>query len=224
VTTDGSGFDENYVLHELHSTDGVYQTGATTFLFRALTEDEALLLKQNPVVKSVVRNVSADPDPKIFPFTDKWSQDNFGPIYIPQAGKTVALDAQSLPFYKKIITEYEGHGLTVVGSEIRIDGKPATSYTFGQNYYWMMGDNRHNSEDSRYWGYVPENHIVGKPVFIWLSLDPHESGLKKIRWNRMFTTVGGDGEPVSYLKFFLIALAAYLVLDFYLKKKKKAKA
>jgi signal peptidase I len=119
-----------------------------------------------------------------------------------------------------LITEYEGHDLKVNGSEIRIDGKIATSYTFGQDYYWMMGDNRHNSEDSRYWGYVPANHVVGKPVFIWLSTNANGKGFNKIRWERMFTTVGGDGEPYSYFKFFLIALAAYFGITFFLDKRK----
>jgi signal peptidase I len=86
----------------------------------------------------------------------------------------------------------------------------------------MMGDKRHNSEDSRYWGYVPENHIVGKPVLIWLSLDSNETGFKKIRWERMFTTVSGEGQPYSYFKFFLIAVAAYFGITFYLDKKKQA--
>jgi signal peptidase I len=223
VTTDGSSFDQDYIIKELQSTDGVYQTTATTFIFRALTEEAAARLKQNPVVKNVERNISKTPEAEIFPKNNRWNMDNFGPIYIPQEGKTVALDAQSLPFYKRIITEYEHNTLNVTGNEIRINGKVATSYTFRQNYYWMMGDNRHNSEDSRYWGYVPEDHIVGKPVFIWFSLDPNASGLSKIRWDRVFTTVGGSGERVSYLKFFLIALVLYFGIDGYLKKKRAAK-
>lgn len=153
--------------------------------------------------------------------TTNWSLDNFGPIYIPQEGKTVALNLKSLPFYKKIITEYEGNTLQVNGDEIRVNGQVATTYTFRQDYYWMMGDNRHKSEDSRYWGFVPEDHIVGKPVFIWLSLDANKSGLDKIRWERMFTTVGGNGEPVSYFKFFVIALGLYFVAGFFVRKKKE---
>ncbi len=153
-----------------------------------------------------------------------WSIDNYGPIYIPEAGKTVALNRQTLPFYKKVITTYEGNDLKVNGDEILINDAPAKTYTFQHNYYYMMGDNRHKSEDSRYWGFVPENHIVGKPVFIWMSIDSEGSGLNKIRWNRMFTTVGGDGEPVSYLKFFLIALALYFVASFFVKKKKPAES
>ena len=127
----------------------------------------------------------------------------------------------TLPYYKRIITEYEGNDLKVNGDEIRVNGNISNAYTFKQNYYWMMGDNRHNSEDSRYWGYVPEDHIVGKPVFIWMSLDSHASGLAKIRWERMFTTVGGEGQPYSYFKFFLIALAVYFGITFYLNKKKE---
>ncbi|RZJ28847.1 MAG: signal peptidase I [Flavobacterium sp.] len=160
---------------------------------------------------------------QMFPRTTNWSLDNFGPIYIPQEGKTVALNSQTLPFYKRIISEYEHNKLETSGSQIMINGQPATSYTFKQNYYWMMGDNRHNSEDSRYWGFVPEDHIVGKPVFIWMSIDGINDGIKNwhIRWERLFTTVGGEGQPVSYFKFFLIALALYLSIDFYLKRKKK---
>jgi signal peptidase I len=92
------------------------------------------------------------------------------------------------------------------------------------DYYWMMGDNRHNSEDSRYWGYVPADHIVGKPVFIWMSLDqnvPWGKAIDKIRWNRLFTTVGGSGEPVSYFIYFVILLAGWFGFDFYRKRKKK---
>jgi signal peptidase I len=222
VTTNGNSFDPTYILKDLNITDGVYQTSANTFIFSALTEESAARLKNNPIVTSVVRNVSRDPEPSVFPqVSNGWNKDNYGPIYIPEAGKTIVLNTQTLPFYKRIITEYEGNDLKVNGNEIRINGKVANSYTFQQNYYWMMGDNRHNSEDSRYWGYVPENHIVGKPVFIWMSLDPNGSGLNKIRWERMFTTVGGDGKPYSYFKFFLIALAAYFGITFFLNKKKE---
>jgi signal peptidase I len=110
------------------------------------------------------------------------------------------------------------------GSKFIINGKPATTYTFKQNYYWMMGDNRHNSEDSRYWGYVPENHIVGKPVFIWMSWDTNGKGINKVRWNRVFTTVDGEGQPQSYFKYFLILLAIYFVGDFIWKKRRENKA
>ena len=222
VTTNGSGFDQTYILNDLHITDGVYQTGQNTFLFSALTEESASRLKNNPIVTNIVRNISHEAEPAVFPqIHNTWNKDNYGPIYIPQEGKTIALNLENLPFYRRIITEYEGNDLKVNGNEIRINGQVARNYTFKQDYYWMMGDNRHNSEDSRYWGYVPENHIVGKPVFIWMSLDSNGKGLGKIRWERLFTTVGGEGQPYSYLKFFLIALAAYFGITYFMNKKKE---
>ena len=155
--------------------------------------------------------------------TKDWNVDNLGPIYIPQAGKTVELNKETLPFYKKVISEYEGKDLKVNGNEIRIDGKVATSYTFEQDYYWMMGDNRHNSLDSRYWGFVPADHIVGKPIFIWMSIDGINDGVKNwsIRWDRLFTTVSGTGQPQSYFKYFLFTLAGYFAFDYFRNKKKK---
>jgi signal peptidase I len=223
VTTNGNPLDPTYLIKELQITDGIYQTGANTFLFSALTEASASRLQNNPVITSVVRNISKESEQAVFPqIANSWNKDNYGPVYIPEAGKTIELTAENIPFYKRIISEYEGNDLKVTGADIRINGKIAKSYTFKQDYYWMMGDNRHNSEDSRYWGYVPENHIVGKPVLIWLSLDSNESGLNKIRWERMFTTVGGEGQPYSYFKFFLIAVAAYFGITFYLDKKRQA--
>ncbi|MBF0695155.1 MAG: signal peptidase I [Flavobacterium sp.] len=222
VITNGTPLDPAYLLFELGITDGFRQVNATAYEFQAITEEAAERLRNNPVVTSVERYVMDTPDPRTFPYSKNWNIDNMGPIYIPKKDVTVDLNVETLPFYKRIIQEYEQNELIVNGNEIRINGQPTTKYTFKQNYYWMMGDNRHNSEDSRNWGYVPENHIVGKPVFIWLSLDPHKRGLDKIRWERMFTTVGGDGEPVSYFKFFLILLGAYFAIDFFIKRKKKA--
>jgi signal peptidase I len=196
-----------------------------TFYFKALTEESANRLRQNPMVKNVQRSISHEPEAAIFPFNTNWNVDNLGPIYIPQKGKTVAINTKSLPFYKTIISEYEKNDLQVNRDEIRINGQLATTYTFKQNYYWMMGDNRHNSEDSRYWGFVPENHIVGKPVFIWMSIDGINYGIKnwKIRWDRLFTTVSGDGQPQSYFKYFLLALIAYFGISYFINKRKENK-
>jgi signal peptidase I len=223
VTTDGNGFDQTYITKELNITDGVYQSTQNTFYFRALTEESANRLRLNPIVKSVIRNISHEAEAAIFPYNTKWNLDNLGPIYIPKKGVTVALNTESLPFYKTIIREYEKNDLKVTDDEIRINGQIATTYTFKQDYYWMMGDNRHNSLDARYFGYTPEDHIVGKPVFIWMSLDPNGKGLNKIRWDRVFTTVSGDGEPQSYFKYFLFALIAYFGISAFLRKRKENK-
>lgn len=114
----------------------------------------------------------------------KWNQDNFGPLYIPKKGATITLTPENIALYRTLITEYEGHKLDESQFPFRIDGKEATTYTFGMNYYWLMGDNRHNSLDSRFWGYVPEDHVVGKAWFIWMSYDKHG-----IRWKRLFRSV-----------------------------------
>jgi len=184
-----------------------------------ITLEKAERLRSAQGIDSVVRYISREKELKIFPQTKPdWNVDNMGPITIPQEGKTVQLNRETLPFYKLIIADYEHNDLKVTGDEIRINGQVATSYTFKQNYYWMMGDNRHNSLDSRYFGFVPEDHIVGKPVFIWMSYDS-ETG--SIRWDRMFTTVGGDGEPVSYFNYFIIALVAWFGFDYFRKRKLK---
>ena len=129
--------------------------------------------------------------PYIFPYDPKlkWNQDNFGPLWIPVKGATVKIDTSNLCLYDRIIDVYEENDLRVEGNTIIINNVPADSYTFKMNYYWMMGDNRHNSADSRYWGFVPEDHVVGKPKFIWLSIDKEATGLKKIRLGRMFMGV-----------------------------------
>ncbi len=121
-------------------------------------------------------------DPPNYP---GWSVDNYGPIYIPAKGATVQLNTSNLSMYRRIINVYEDNDLSVNGDQILINGQPADSYTFKQNYYWAMGDNRHNSEDSRMWGFVPHDHIVGKPLFIWFSTK-NGSMAKGVRWNRLF--------------------------------------
>ncbi|MEG2277402.1 MAG: signal peptidase I [Odoribacter sp.] len=146
-------------------------------------------IKKFPNVTEVTRLEETGPNPDIFPFDSKdypWNVDNFGPLYVPKKGDKVELNLKTLPLYERIIGAYEGNQLQVKDSVIYINGQEADSYTFKMNYYWMMGDNRHRSADSRFWGFVPEDHVVGKAYFIWLSLDKDRSFLGKIRWNRMF--------------------------------------
>ena len=127
----------------------------------------------------------------IFPFSPefKWTRDNFGPLWIPQKGQTVQLTLENLPLYERVITSYEGNELEIKDGKIFINSEEAQSYTFQQDYYFMMGDNRHNSLDSRYWGFVPEDHVVGKPALIWLSIDGNKKFPKNIRWRRFFKFV-----------------------------------
>lgn len=227
VALDGkTPIDFEYLFKDMDITDGagfIDDQKKDTLFIAALTAAGAERLKNVPGITGVKRIISKDVENGIFPHINKWNRDNFGPIYIPQKGKTVALTMETLPFYKTIITDYEGNKLNVNGSEILINDKVVTTYTFKQDYYWMMGDNRHNSEDSRYWGYVPENHIVGKPIFIWLSIDSNAKGLDKIRWERLFTTVSGEGQPQSYFKLFLLGLVAFFVGEFFWKKRKERK-
>jgi len=206
---------------------------SSTYFNGNLTFEQYDKLKTDSSIASIKRKINKKAEDGIFPdfkdgkpsTTNNWNGDNFGPIYIPKAGATVVLNKKSLPFYKKIISEYEGNELKVNGDEIRINGQVVTTYTFKQNYFWMMGDNRHNSLDARYYGHTPENHVVGKPVFIWMSWDSNGQGItNKIRWDRLFTTVSGEGQPQSYFKYFLIALAGYFAFDYFRNKKKKKEA
>jgi len=185
-----------------------------------ITDEIAAKLRKDSEVDSVVKviNPKGNKGNNMFPQGTNlsWNTDNYGPIYIPKKGTTVPLNMNSIPFYERIIEDYENNQLEVIGEHIFVNGKKSTSYTFKQDYYWMMGDNRQNSLDARSWGYVPFDHVVGKPVLIWFSINEG-----KIRWERLFTTVGGNGKPVSYLMYFLIALAGYIGYSFLRKNKKK---
>jgi len=192
-----------------------------------LTDQMVAKLKANEQIDSVARVIlpKGQAGYNVFPQNPdyKWNTSQLGPIYIPKKGKTVDLNLKVLPRYKKIIRDYEGNTVGVKGNQITINEEIATSYTFQQDYYWMMGDNRDGSEDSRAWGYVPEDHIVGTPIFIWMSFDNFKESIWKWRprWDRIFTTVHGSGEPVSYFKYFLIALVLCFVGDYFWKKRTK---
>ncbi len=160
-----------------------------------LTEANVKTLEGFANVKSVSREDNTEASAMqallIFPFSEKypWTEDNFGPLWVPKKGATAALTPDNLPLYRRIIEVYEKNKLELKDGEIFINDVLAHSYTFKMDYYFMMGDNRHNSLDSRYWGFVPEDHVVGKAWLVWFSSDPNKSFPKNIRWSRMFRTV-----------------------------------
>ena len=192
-----------------------------------LTEKEAKTIENSNLVDSIVRNFKKikSYNTQYFPNDIKfnWNEDNFGPIIIPMRGEKIVLNKNNLPLYKKLIRDYEKNSLELINGSIVINGLKTNEYIFKQDYYWMMGDNRYRSEDSRSWGFVPEDHIVGKPVFIWMSIDGINDGIKnwKIRWDRVFTTVNLDGEPKSYRWHFLILVLIIYILS-EIRKRKKA--
>jgi len=148
-----------------------------------LTASEVEILKKIPGVVSVSKEIS---DPTVvYPYDGKfnWTIDNFGPLWIPRKGATIQLTPENVTLYKRVIFVYEHNTWEERDGKIFINGKEATSYTFKMNYYWMMGDNRHRSQDSRYWGFVPEDHVGGSAWMIWMSYE------KGIRWNRLFRII-----------------------------------
>jgi signal peptidase I len=193
-----------------------------------LTLKEAELLRNTSGIDSVIRRVTSIKVPNESFFPNKipydWNEDNFGPLLIPKKGMTVELTRSNLPLYKKIITDYESNELEMTPSDILINGTRSTSYTFKKDYYWMMGDNRHRSEDSRFWGFVPDDHIVGKPIFIWFSIKGINDGIKnwKVRWERVFTTVDGPGDRFSYFPYFVGVVVIWQVIV-YIRRKKSTK-
>ena len=191
-----------------------------TYYFSAISDEALSKFKNNPNVLSITPNKQEKGvrDSNIFPHDPNynWNNDFFGALYIPEAGKTIDINLKVLPLYKRAITEYEGNTLQVKGNQILINGEVVSTYTFKQDYYWMMGDNRHNSLDARSWGLVPFDHVVGKPVFIWMSWD----GLKNPRWERFFTTVHGTGKATSYFIPFIVLLFGWFGFNKWRKRKK----
>ncbi|OFY37950.1 MAG: signal peptidase I [Bacteroidetes bacterium GWF2_38_335] len=161
------------------------------FYMFTLRPSQAKEAARYPKLQGIIKFESTGWDPQIFPNNRnyEWNVDNFGPVTMPEAGETIKITLENLPIYQRIIDLYEENDLEVKNGKIYINGEETNEYTFKMGYYWLMGDNRHNSQDSRFWGFVPEDHIVGKAVFIWLSLDDDKSGFGKIRWNRMFNLV-----------------------------------
>lgn len=214
------------ILEKHDITDGLgYGSTEGSYRIPAASNQAISRLKAHPEVASITPIIKPKGEPDdLFPRDPNytWNIDNFGPLWIPKAGATVQLTPENISLYKRAISEYEGNKVITRGNQILINDQPASSYTFKQDYYWMMGDNRHNSIDSRFWGFVPYNHIFGKPVFIWMSIKGINDGIKNwsFRWDRIFTTVSGKGERTSYLIPFLVVVFGLTLFSRWRKKKK----
>ena len=221
--TGSRGIPRSLIRKERLRVTELRETKKTVFL----TLDEANSLTNNISLDSLVRNINQTKtyNTNFFPndIRYNWNEDNFGPIVMPKQGITVVITRENIALYKKLIRDYENKSLEEINGTYYIDGKATDTYTFEKDYFWMMGDNRHRSEDSRFWGFVPDNHIVGKPIFIWMSIDGINDGISnwKVRWDRVFTTTNGDGEPVSYRWHLLAGLIVYQLVVRFRKRRKK---
>ena len=192
LMTNGTGLNPNILREKYDITEGGRGRNRNEYNL-SLTNENRDALASFSNISSIKRKVEKKGvfANYIFPHNENyaWNIDNFGPIKIPEAGAKVDLTITNLLIYKDIIERYENNKLEIIDNQIYINDKLSENNVFKMNYYWMMGDNRHNSADSRFWGFVPENHIVGKALFIWMSWDKNAKGLKKVRWNRLFTSV-----------------------------------
>ncbi|MBV7267868.1 signal peptidase I [Winogradskyella luteola] len=225
-----SDFDRvQSILKKYDITDRIGFNQRTNSYTVQATVDAAKKATVHPNIESItyVPEEKGLRDNRVFPHDPNynWNYNHFGPLWIPKSGSTVQLNTENISLYKRAIAEYEGNKVVTRGNQIFINDQPAKSYTFKQDYYWMMGDNRHNSIDARAWGFVPYNHIFGKPVFIWMSIDGINDGIKnwRPRWDRIFTTVSGSGKRTSYLIPFIVVIFGLMFFNKW-RKKKKAKA
>jgi signal peptidase I len=190
VITDGNEINPQ-LIHDFNITI-LRQPDQNTYEM-IIPAEQISILKGYSNIKSITPVVekAGTYESDVFPHNEKfkWNQDNFGPLKLPQRGWTVPLNDSTLVLYRRAIELYENNKVEVKGKDILINGKKADSYTFKMNYYWMMGDNRHNSLDSRFWGYVPEDHVVGKAIITFMSIDSTENFFNKIRWRRILKTI-----------------------------------
>jgi signal peptidase I len=221
INTGPNGIPVNLIRRQRIQAKEILETSKSLFL--TFNEEKTLISRFR--LDSLKRNINKIKtyNEDFFPNNIRydWNEDQFGPIIIPKKGMSVLLNSSTLPLYKKIIKDYESNNIEIIGNKIKINDKIVTSYKFTQDYFWMMGDNRHRSEDSRVWGFVPEDHIVGKPVFIWMSIDGFMDGIRnwKIRWDRVFSTVDGSGERVSYRWYFVVFIVIWQSVAWYRKRK-----
>ena len=192
VKTKGSGLNPKLLYKKFDITEG--SRGSNMNEYNLFLTDEALKgLNEFKNVKSITQNIDTTYNSPQYYFPNNndhlWNIDNYGPILIPKKGSSIDLTMENIDLYKDIIEIYEENTLKISENNIYINDSIASSYKFKMNYYWMMGDNRHNSADSRMWGFLPENHVVGKALFVWMSWDKNGKGLNKIRWDRLFSSV-----------------------------------
>ena len=192
VKTKGSGLNPKVLYKKFDVTEGSRGSNVNEYnLF--LTDEAASGLKSFTNVNSIKQNIDTSSNSSEYYFPNKrdfnWNIDNYGPITIPKKGSSINLSLKNIDLYKDIIQIYEENSLKILNDEIYINDTLTSEYKFKMNYYWMMGDNRHNSADSRMWGFLPENHVVGKALFVWMSWDRNGKGLNKIRWERLFSSV-----------------------------------
>ncbi len=197
VVTDGQPLNQRILeKYRISPAETYFDNRLPGYPALPLNEEHAGELAALRSIVSVTQNIDVFPPDfypdsqlMLFPFATSpdfpWTRDNYGPLWIPQAGAKVTLTSLNIPLYRRIITSYEGHTLEERDGAYYIDGKQTTEYTFEQDYFFMIGDNRHNSLDSRYWGFVPEDRIVGNPVVVWFSTDKHKSFPSNIRWDRI---------------------------------------
>jgi signal peptidase I len=194
IRTNGEKLDSTFITNlELSDADRLSDPSRESYVFPLTTEQAEKIREQTNILRvtrleNTTRQLSYF---SFFPYSSNypWTEDNFGPLVIPGKGQTIRLSIKNLPLYRRIIEAYEKNHLEVRDSIIYINHEPRNSYTFGMDYFFMLGDNRHNSADSRIWGFVPEDHLVGKAVLVWLSIDRLKKGWERFRWNKMFKKI-----------------------------------